>query len=114
MHLTLVSDVKARSGISDGAPVKKEAYVGWTGMASASSLARFNASSASGEIGLETVEIDPQFAGGLGFQEGDIVCEFPNRSSGVYGIWGTDCIFLGDRRLHCLWSEGRNRTSPRS
>ncbi len=81
-----MSDAKARPGISNGAPTKKEAYVGWTGMASASSLARFNASSASGEIGLETVEIDPQFAGGLGFSEGDIVCEFTISYLLVYGI----------------------------
>lgn len=45
-------------------------------MASASSLAHFNATGSSGERGLETVEIDPQFAGGLGFAEGDTVCEF--------------------------------------
>ncbi|KAF8637996.1 hypothetical protein AX16_010628 [Volvariella volvacea WC 439] len=51
---------------------KVEAFVGWTGMASASSLANFNASS-SGDRGLETIEIDPQYAQGLGFTEGDIV-----------------------------------------
>jgi peroxin-1 len=46
--------------------------VGWTGMASASSLAQFQAGS-TGERGLETVEIDPQFAGSLGFAQGDTV-----------------------------------------
>ncbi|TFK44456.1 P-loop containing nucleoside triphosphate hydrolase protein [Crucibulum laeve] len=51
---------------------KVEAYVGWTGMASASSLAQFN-SAHSGESGLETVEIDPQYAQGLGLTQGDIV-----------------------------------------
>ena len=51
---------------------KREAYVGWTGMASASSLAHFN-SSDSGDRGLETVEIDPQYAEGLGFAMGDVV-----------------------------------------
>lgn len=46
--------------------------MGWTGMASASSLAQFQA----GEKGLETIEIDPQFAGSLGFSQGDIVSVF--------------------------------------
>ncbi|KAH7922507.1 AAA-domain-containing protein [Leucogyrophana mollusca] len=45
-----------------------EAYVGWTGMASASSLAHFNSSNTE-----ETVEIDPQYAQGLGFNQGDLV-----------------------------------------
>lgn len=51
---------------------KKEAYVGWTGMASASSLASFNAGDAGESAG--TVEIDPQYAMGLGFVQGDMVC----------------------------------------
>ncbi|EJC98437.1 AAA-domain-containing protein [Fomitiporia mediterranea MF3/22] len=44
-------------------------------MASASSLARFKGSSAGGSEseGLETIEIDPQFASGLGLSLGDIV-----------------------------------------
>ncbi|KAI6118955.1 P-loop containing nucleoside triphosphate hydrolase protein [Pisolithus croceorrhizus] len=46
-----------------------EAYVGWTGMASASSLAHFNTT----DRALETVEIDPQFATSLGFSQGDVV-----------------------------------------
>ncbi len=41
-------------------------------MVSASSLAHFQSGGA-GEKGLETVEIDPQLAQGLGFAEGDIV-----------------------------------------
>lgn len=49
----------------------REVYVGWTGMASASSLASFN--STAGERGIETLEIDPQYAAGLGFKEGDVV-----------------------------------------
>lgn len=49
----------------------REAYVGWTGMASASSLVSFN--STAGERGIETLEIDPQYAAGLGFKEGDVV-----------------------------------------
>ncbi|KAG1893975.1 P-loop containing nucleoside triphosphate hydrolase protein [Suillus fuscotomentosus] len=49
----------------------REAYVGWTGMASASSLALFNSTAA--ERGIETLEIDPQYAAGLGFKEGDVV-----------------------------------------
>lgn len=39
-------------------------------MASASSLAQFQVG---GERGMETIEIDPQFASGLGFAQGDIV-----------------------------------------
>ncbi|KAI0349828.1 AAA-domain-containing protein [Trametes cingulata] len=68
VHLTLVS---SKRGIPQDAQ-KREAYVGWTGMASASSLAHFNSSEA-GERGLETVEIDPQYAEGLGFALGDVV-----------------------------------------
>ncbi|KAK7473010.1 Peroxisome biosynthesis protein pex1 [Stygiomarasmius scandens] len=63
VHLTLVP--------SQGKVSKNEAYVGWTGMASASSLAQFNSAS-SGE-GFETIEIDPQYAQGLGFSQGDVV-----------------------------------------
>lgn len=40
-------------------------------MASASSLASFN--SPAGERGIETLEIDPQYAAGLGFKEGVVV-----------------------------------------
>ena len=40
-------------------------------MVSASSLAHFNTISSDGS--LETVEIDPQYADGLGFKEGDVV-----------------------------------------
>ncbi|KAH9895808.1 AAA-domain-containing protein [Cubamyces lactineus] len=68
VHLTLVSG--AKGNLKDGQ--KREAYVGWTGMASASSLAHFN-SGDSGDRGLETVEIDPQYAEGLGFALGDVV-----------------------------------------
>ncbi|EIW52807.1 AAA-domain-containing protein [Trametes versicolor FP-101664 SS1] len=67
VHLTLVS--------GSGAPksaLKRELYVGWTGMASASSLAHFNSGEA-GDRGLETVEIDPQYAEGLGLALGDVV-----------------------------------------
>lgn len=49
----------------------KIAYVGWTGMASASSLAQWNSGRAEGA--LETVEIDPQFGAALGFAEGAVV-----------------------------------------
>jgi len=41
-------------------------------MASASSLAHFSSPS-SAEKGIETLEIDPQFAQGLGFGPGDVV-----------------------------------------
>ncbi len=43
-------------------------------MASASSLEHFNASHR-GDVGFETVEIDPQFAQGLALAQGDVVCE---------------------------------------
>ncbi|OSD00321.1 AAA-domain-containing protein [Trametes coccinea BRFM310] len=69
VHLTLVSSSRA-GGVKDGQ--KREAYVGWTGMASASSLAHFNSGDA-GDRGLETVEIDPQYAEGLGLALGDVV-----------------------------------------
>lgn len=49
-----------------------QVYVGWTGMASSSSLARFKGASTSSDP-LETVEIDPQYANGLGLRTGDIV-----------------------------------------
>lgn len=55
----------------DSQASKAEAYVGWTGMASSSSLAHFNADAR--ENAFETIEIDPQYAQGLGFAEGDIV-----------------------------------------
>ncbi|KAF5388776.1 hypothetical protein D9757_005613 [Collybiopsis confluens] len=64
VHLTLAS---ATPGAA-----KREAYVGWTGMASASSLAQFNVSDPS-EKGFETVEMDPQYSQSLGFTQGDLV-----------------------------------------
>ncbi|KAI6040613.1 P-loop containing nucleoside triphosphate hydrolase protein [Pisolithus marmoratus] len=48
---------------------RAEAYVGWTGMPSASSLAHFNTA----REAHETVEIDPQFATSLAFNQGDVV-----------------------------------------
>ncbi|KAF7298025.1 putative peroxisomal biogenesis AAA ATPase pex1 [Mycena chlorophos] len=51
---------------------KTEVFVGWTGMASASSLAQFNSSDSS-DRGLETVEIDPQYAASLGLKQNDLV-----------------------------------------
>src|SRR5882762_542801 len=65
IHLTLPANPR------NVPSVKIEAFVGWTGMASASSLAHFN--SADAEKGFETIEIDPQYAMGLGFSQGDIV-----------------------------------------
>lgn len=44
-------------------------------MASASSLAHFN-SAGSGDKGLETIEMDPQFAQGLGLVSNDVVGYF--------------------------------------
>ncbi|KAF9528481.1 P-loop containing nucleoside triphosphate hydrolase protein [Crepidotus variabilis] len=67
VYLTLTPETTQRK--SDD---KIEAYVGWTGMASASSLAHFNAGH-SEEGGFETIEIDPQYAQGLGLAQGDIV-----------------------------------------
>ncbi|KAJ3508041.1 hypothetical protein NLJ89_g5972 [Agrocybe chaxingu] len=67
IHLSLVPDGQSRP--TQG---RVEAYVGWTGMASASSLAHFNAGQSS-EGGFETIEIDPQYAQGLGLAQGDIV-----------------------------------------
>ncbi|KAF7375905.1 putative peroxisomal biogenesis AAA ATPase pex1 [Mycena sanguinolenta] len=63
VHLTLLSESPAE---------KLEVYVGWTGMASASSIAQFN-SVAGGEKGFETIEIDPQYALGLGLKQNDLV-----------------------------------------
>jgi peroxin-1 len=54
---------------SSGSPTK-EAYVGWTGFPSASSLAQFQSQNARREGFMETVEIDPQYAQALGFAEG--------------------------------------------
>ncbi|PIL32676.1 transporter [Ganoderma sinense ZZ0214-1] len=71
VHLTLVSTTRNPSSSKD-AKQKPDAYVGWTGMASASSLAHFNPGDAA-ERGLETVEMDPQYADGLGFALGDVV-----------------------------------------
>lgn len=45
-------------------------------MASASSLAHFNNASNSAEKGMETIEIDPQFAHGIGLNANDIVRHF--------------------------------------
>ncbi|KAI5828762.1 AAA-domain-containing protein [Schizophyllum commune Tattone D] len=66
VHLTLVKEEGSKS--KNG---KVEAFVGWTGMASASSLAHFNAGSSSSSF--ETIEIDPQFAQDLGLAQGSLV-----------------------------------------
>jgi peroxin-1 len=47
-------------------------YVGWTGLASASSLARFSTHHGN-SASMETIEIDPQYAPALGFSQGDVV-----------------------------------------
>lgn len=67
VHLTLVPNSTAKN-----IPERTEVYVGWTGMASASSLAHFNAGQAA-DGGFETIEIDPQYAQGLGLSQGDLV-----------------------------------------
>ena len=43
-------------------------------MLAASSMARFSGPDSSGAGDIETVEIDPQFAAGLGLAQGDVVC----------------------------------------
>ena len=65
IHLKLVSTPQKPNG-------NVEAYVGWTGMASASSLTHFS-SIQDADKALETVEIDPQYAQGLGLSQGDLV-----------------------------------------
>ena len=64
VHLTLPA--------ANGAQ-KAEAYVGWSGMASASSLAHFNSAQADKDKGFETIEIDPQYAMDLGLVPGALV-----------------------------------------
>ncbi|KAG8859203.1 Peroxisome biosynthesis protein pex1 [Serendipita sp. 411] len=49
----------------------KVAYLGWTGLASASSAARWTSNSAGND--LDTLEIDPQLASSLGFSEEEVV-----------------------------------------
>ncbi|KAL1746204.1 P-loop containing nucleoside triphosphate hydrolase protein [Schizophyllum fasciatum] len=66
VHLTRVDEGGSRSRND-----KVEAFVGWTGMASASSLAHFNAGPSSSSF--ETIEIDPQFAQDLGLAQGALV-----------------------------------------
>jgi peroxin-1 len=51
-----------------------DAYFGWTGMASASSLAHLNDGQL-GERSFETLEMDPQYAQGLGLTDRDLVCK---------------------------------------
>ncbi|KAK7057474.1 putative peroxisomal biogenesis AAA ATPase pex1 [Favolaschia claudopus] len=67
VHLTLVPEQTVKGNETT------QVYVGWTGMASASSLAQFNSSSSSSERGYETIEIDPQYALGLGLKQNDLV-----------------------------------------
>lgn len=67
-------------------------------MASASSLAHFN-SSDTGEKGLETIEIDPQYAQGLGMAQGDTVCPMdPDREPSL--IWDIGGDWLAPRPSH--------------
>lgn len=42
-------------------------------MASSSSLDRFKRTTSGGDTSLETIEMDPQYASGLGLQSGDVV-----------------------------------------
>ena len=68
VHLTLVPNSTIKPILE-----RIEVYVGWTGMASASSLAHFNAGQQAADGGFETIEIDPQYAQGLGISQGDLV-----------------------------------------
>ncbi|KZO93941.1 AAA-domain-containing protein [Calocera viscosa TUFC12733] len=53
---------------------RKSVYVGWTGMASSSSLAQWQSRAGGAEVGpLETVEIEPSFATSLDLREGAVV-----------------------------------------
>ncbi|KAH9485161.1 Peroxisome biosynthesis protein PAS1 [Psilocybe cubensis] len=67
VHLTLLPDASSKPPRDH-----TEIYVGWTGMASASSLAHFNAAQ-SGDGSFETIEIDPQYAQDVGLVQGDLV-----------------------------------------
>ena len=51
----------------------KPAYLGWSGLAAASSLAEVGTVSAGG---LETVEVDPEVAMSLGWVEGSMVSQY--------------------------------------
>ncbi|KAG9016438.1 Peroxisome biosynthesis protein pex1 [Tulasnella sp. JGI-2019a] len=68
IHLAKQEHRSSRSGDTPTA-----AYVGWTGMAAASSLAAWNSSSQGSETHLETIEMDPQYAQTFGFAENDVV-----------------------------------------
>ncbi|KAH8827941.1 P-loop containing nucleoside triphosphate hydrolase protein [Flagelloscypha sp. PMI_526] len=68
VHLTLVPPHNALTA----SPTSVEAYVGWTGMASTSSLSQLGSTNSSQET-YESLEMDPQYAAGLGFQQGSIV-----------------------------------------
>ncbi|KAI0060488.1 AAA-domain-containing protein [Artomyces pyxidatus] len=71
-HVAILLTSLAPSLKPDGSSSRVEAYVGWTGMLSSSSIAHFSAPSGA-DSALETVEIDPQYAQGLGLTQGDIV-----------------------------------------
>jgi hypothetical protein len=81
-------------------------------MVSASSLAHFN--STSPDNSLETVEIDPQYAEGLGFKKGDVVSScFPLRLlSLIYSRSKWDCSMTYQKpspwpRNHSLQMTGK-------
>lgn len=108
VHLTLVQ--KADGQNAPPISTKVEAYVGWTGMASASSLAHFQASQAqAGDVGFETIEIDPQFCQGLGLAQGDIVraCLY-SRSLSYSRATNTSRLRLDS----CMTSAWRNQLLP--
>jgi hypothetical protein len=59
-----------RENSRNGSSLQLDVYVGWTGMASTSSLACFNSDA---EKGFEMMEMDPYYAMGLGLAQGDVV-----------------------------------------
>jgi hypothetical protein len=76
-------------------------------MASASSLEHFNANHRS-DVGFETVEIDPQFAQGLGLAQGDVVCEL---LSFLFSDLSKQSIFRL-KLASCMISHMQNRLVP--
>ena len=66
---SLIIHLTAQSQISETA--SKQAYLGWSGLSSASSLSFHQVGE--GRKGMETIEMDPEVARGLGWPEGQVV-----------------------------------------
>jgi peroxin-1 len=90
-------------------PSRNSAYVGWSGLASASSLAQFSASNSSGSTN-ETIEIDPQYAQALGFNQGDVleiglIYDLPVAITvGTEPIGADDWEIIVSNRVARMWS----------